>query len=125
MIETTAKTERELRRRAFAEATDLFAADGPSAIPAVSKRAKDIAKSDDDRRYDRLTLLELERLARLQTRQQTSHALGLWAPPAFSFEGLQWFSVSRGDRLERRPWCRSEPIVEARSALGRVATNLG
>ena len=88
MIETTAKTERELRRRAFAEATDLFAADGPSAIPAVSKRAKDIAKSDDDRRYDRLTLLELERLARLQTRQQTSHTLGLWTPPAFSFEGI-------------------------------------
>jgi hypothetical protein len=88
MIGTTAKTERELRARAVAEAADLFRADGPDAIEAVSARAKDRSKTMDERRFDRLTLLEIERLDRLQTEHRASQALTLWRPALFSLAGI-------------------------------------
>ena len=88
MIGTTAKTERELRERAVVEATDLFRAEGPGAIPAVLARAKDQAKTIDERRFDRLTLLELERLDRLQNEKRASNALALWKPALFSLAGI-------------------------------------
>jgi len=97
MINTTAKTERDLRQRALDEAKDLFRANGSAAIPSVVVRAKDITKSIDDRRLDRLTLLELERLDRAQTKQHTSHAPGMWTPPVFSLAGIAaLFGATRG-----------------------------
>jgi hypothetical protein len=88
MISTTAITERELRQRAIAEAADLFRADGPAAIQTVSARAKDQSKTIDQRRFDRLTLLELERLDRMEAAKRTSTALAPWTPAIFSLAGL-------------------------------------
>jgi hypothetical protein len=98
MISTTAKTERELRQRAIAEAADLFQADGSAAIRTVSARAKDQSKTIDQRRFDRLTLLELERLDRVQAAKRTSNALALWTPAVFSLAGLAALL-----RITRRP----------------------
>jgi hypothetical protein len=88
MIGTTAKTERELRQRAIAEAAELFRADGHHAIEAVTARAKDRSKTVDERRFDRLTLLEVERLDRLQTERRASQALTIWKPALFSLAGF-------------------------------------
>jgi hypothetical protein len=88
MIGTTAKTERELRRRAITEAAELFRADGAAAVGAVLALAKDQSKTIDERRFDRLTLLELERLDRLETERRASQALTLWKPALFSVAGI-------------------------------------
>ena len=89
MINTTAKTERELRQRAVAEASDLFRANGSSAIETVLAQAKDQSKTIDQRRFDRLTLLELERLDRMQAAKRASNALALWTPAIFSLADSQ------------------------------------
>lgn len=99
MIETTAKTERELRQRAIMQATEMFRADGAAAIPAVLALAKDRSKTIDERRFDRLTLLELERLDRLDTERRASQALTLWKPALFSVAGLAaLFGITRRSR---------------------------
>jgi len=88
MIGTTAKTERELRQRALRLAAEMFRADGPAAIPAVLALAKDRSKTIDERRFDRLTLLELERLDRLETERSAAAALAPWKPALVSVAGL-------------------------------------
>jgi len=102
MIGTTAKTERELRQRALAEAADMFRSDGSAAIQTVLDRAKDRSKSTDERRFDRLTLLEIERLDRTQTEKRASLALALWKPALFSIAGIAaLLRISKGSRRSR------------------------
>ena len=88
MITTTAKTERELRQRALTQAAELFRAEGSAAIAVVLARAKDRSKTVDERRFDRLTLLEIERLDRVRVAGRASNALALWKPARFSLAGI-------------------------------------
>lgn len=100
-ISSRAEHDRLLRDRAVAEAAALFRVHGADAIYAVSLSLIEERKNADERRHDRLVIVELERLDRLHRNGAGSAtALVVWKPPLFSmarFKGL--FRKRRGLRL--------------------------
>lgn len=80
-ISDSAARERQLRDAANEEAAALFERHGDGAVAILSDRLVDQSRSPEQRRADRLALLEVERLDR-QRRQGASAqtALVVWRP---------------------------------------------
>ncbi len=87
-INSRAEHDRLLRLHAIDEAGALFRKQGGDAIPQVSAGLTDQSKTADERRYDRLMIVELERLDRLRRHGPPSTALAVWKPPLFSRAGI-------------------------------------
>jgi hypothetical protein len=87
-ISSAAQRERELRDTANQEAAQLFARHGDAALGIVADRLVDQDRSPEQRRADRLTLLEVERLDRDRRQGSSSGALVMWKPPLFSLAGI-------------------------------------
>jgi len=80
--------ERALRDQAIAQASEPFAHHGEAAGEMLTDRIHDPALSADERRCFRLARLEVERLGRERRNAHNSHALAVWRPPLFSWQGL-------------------------------------
>jgi hypothetical protein len=65
-ISSKAEHDRLLRLHAIEEAGALFRKHGDAAIAIVSVGRLDQSKTAEERRYDRLIIVELERLERVQ-----------------------------------------------------------
>lgn len=102
-IGSRAEHDRLLRLHAIEEAGALFRRHGGSAIRLASAGLVDQSKSADERRYDRLMIVELERLDRLQRHGPPSTALAAWKPPLASRAGLAALFGGWMRRKPRRP----------------------
>jgi len=87
-ISSRAEHDRLLRLHAIEEAGALFRRHGSAAIRTASAGLIDRSKTADERRYDRLMIVELERLDRLQRQGPTSTMLAVWKPPLISRAGI-------------------------------------
>ena len=87
-IGSRAEHDRLLRLHAIEEAGALFRRHGGAAIRLASASLTDQSKTADERRYDRLMIVELERLDRLQRHGPSTTALAVWKPPLLSPAGL-------------------------------------
>ena len=87
-IISRAEHDRLLRLHAIEEAGALFRRHGGDAIRLASAGLIDKAKTADERRYDRLMIVELERLDRLQRYGPSTTTLAVWKPPLVSRAGL-------------------------------------
>lgn len=95
-IGSKAAHDRLLRDRAIEEGATLFRKlGGDAAIRLVSEGLLDRSKSADERRHDRLMIVELERLDRIQRHGPPSYALAVWKPPLFSIARLKTFFGGR------------------------------
>ena len=91
-IGSRAAHERLLRDRAIEEGGALFRRlGGEEALRSVSAGLLDPSKSADERRYQRLMIVELERLDRIRRYGPPTHALTVWKPPLFSMARLKAF----------------------------------
>lgn len=87
-ISDRALQERAAAKGAAEEAEKLFSARGAYAIDDVSDRLLDQQRPPEQRRYDRLVLLELERLDREARKGAPRYWVTVWKPPMFS---KAWF----------------------------------
>jgi hypothetical protein len=87
-ISSRAEHDRLLRLHAIDEAGAIFRKYGVAAIEIVSAGLVDQSKTADERRYDRLMIVELERLDRLQRHGPPSTGIVPWKPPLFSRAGI-------------------------------------
>jgi hypothetical protein len=87
-ISSRAEHDRLLRINAIDEAGALFRRHGSAAIRLASVGLIDRSKTADERRYDRLMIVELERLDRLQRHGPPTTVLTSWKPPLLSRAGL-------------------------------------
>jgi hypothetical protein len=87
-----------LRIRATEEAASLFRRlGGDAAIQLASADLLDQSKTAEERRHNRLMIVELERLHRIERYGPPSYALAVWKPPLFSMAGLRsLFRARRG-----------------------------
>jgi hypothetical protein len=83
-ISTAAEQERQLRDTAIGEAAELFARHGSHAAAIVSDRLVDQSRTPEQRRADRLALLEVERLDRTRRQGPSNTALVVWKPSVWS-----------------------------------------
>ena len=100
-IGSRAEHDRLLRLHAIEEAGALFRRHGGEAIRLASAGLVDQTKSADERRYDRLMIVEIERLDRLQ-RHGPSTALAVRKPPLVSRAGIAALFGALGRRKRRR-----------------------
>lgn len=87
-ISSRAEHDRLLRERALEEASALFHAHGAVAIAMVSNSLIGGTKDADERRHDRLVIVELERLDRLRRKGPPSTSLVVFRPALFGFARL-------------------------------------
>ena len=99
-ISSKAEHDRLLRERANEEAATLFQTHGVDAVAMVTDGLIGGAKDADERRHDRLVILEIERLDRLRRNGSPASALVVWKPPLLSLARLRHFL--RGKRAPRR-----------------------
>jgi hypothetical protein len=102
-ISSRAEHDRLLRLHAIEEAGALFRRHGGEAIRLASAGLVDPAKTADERRYDRLMIVELERLDRLQRYGPPPMSLAVWKPPLVSRAGLAALVDALIGRRGRRP----------------------
>jgi hypothetical protein len=88
-ISSSATRERVLREAAAQEAAELFSRHGSDAVTLLSDRLTDQSRSAEERRADRLALLEVERLDRRRRQSSSPQALVVWKPPVLS---KAWFA---------------------------------
>lgn len=88
-ISDSAQRERELREAAVEEAAQLFTRHGSNAVALLSDRLIDQSRSPEQRRADRLALLEVERLDRDRRQGSSGTALVVWRAPLLSWAGLK------------------------------------
>jgi len=87
-ISVAAIQERAASADAVVEAAHLFRERGAATIDEVSERLLDRELPAGRRRYDRLVLLELERLDREARKGAPVYWMTVWKPPVFS---RAWF----------------------------------
>jgi hypothetical protein len=91
-INSPAAHERLLRIRATEEAASLFRRlGGEAAIRLASADLLDQSKTAEERRHNRLMIVELERLDRIERYGPPSQAPVVWKPPLFSMARLRSF----------------------------------
>jgi hypothetical protein len=81
--------ERLLRDNALREAHALFESMGADAIDQVTDRLRKLGESADERRHERLIIVELERLERLERKGPAIGTLVIWKPPLLSLATLR------------------------------------
>jgi len=89
-ISSRAEHDRLLRLHAIDEAGALFRKHGGEAVAIASVGLLDPSKTAEERRYDRLMIVEIERLDRLRLYGPSSTTLAIWKPPLFS---RAWFGA--------------------------------
>jgi hypothetical protein len=100
-ISAQALDERLLQQTAIEDAAGLFRAYGVAAIDIVNDGLLDQSKTPAGRRHDRLMIIELERLDRLQRQGPRAGQIIVWKPPLFSLATLRALFRAKDSRRLR------------------------
>ena len=84
-----------LRERAVEEAATLFHTHGVDAVDMITAGLIGGDKDANERRHDRLVIVEIERLDRLRRNGSPATALVVWKPPLLSLARIRDFLRKR------------------------------